>query len=258
MRVVFAGVAAIVLLFGASSVFGHVGAQSAGVSASGGSSLFTNLGTETQVSGQPVWPAAIDFSLLATLPQTLVINFPDRAAATLSRTRGEPRQSGAYLWTGNGNGCTAVLNIVPTNVIGAISCLTGNYSVTGMGPSLQLTRFVASNSAVAAFEPAPVGVKTPQYTEPQAAQPSGTQVDTTVDVLVLYSDAVRQFFDPNGGNAKTRQTAQAAIDIVQQAMTQSTSSGLTLANVRLAGVSEVFTHGNWRSRGRFALVRQRS
>jgi len=239
MRGLFA-VAAAVLLSGASSALGHVGAQSAGISATGGSNLFSSIGAETQVSGQPVWPAAIDFSLLATLPQTLVINFPDRASATLTRMRSETRNGGAYLWTGNGGGCTAVLNVTPTNVLGTISCLTGNYFVRGMGPSLQLTRFVGSSTAVANFEGPPVAFKAPQYTEPMAVQPSGTQVDTAVDVLVLYSDAVRQYFDPSGGSAVTRQTAQFAIDNVQMAMTNSTSSHAPfLPYVRLAGVSEV-------------------
>lgn len=228
------------LAAGPAMCWSGVTLQSAGLSGSGGGTLFTSVGAPASQAGQVMWAATLDLTLLGSLPPTLVVNFPDRASVTLTRLRAETRGSGTYVWTGRGGGCTAVLNVAPTNVYGAISCVTGNYSVTGMGPTLQLAHFVGSASNTAAFEPAPVGATPIQYAEPKAVQPSGAQIDTVVDVLVLYTDGVRQYFDPNGGSARTRQIAQAAIDIVQTAMDQITTPGQpTIANVRLAGVSEV-------------------
>jgi hypothetical protein len=230
-------VAALVAFLSPSAEAG-VALQGAGVSGTGGG-LFSQIGSQSTVAGQPVWPASLDIADLATFPPSIVVNFPDRASATLARMRAVDRGSGAFVWTGRGDGCTAVINVNTTNVFGVISCVTGNYSLRGPPATLQLSRFVRTNAAP--FDLPAVGPSPLQYQQPQAPRLSG-QVDTTVDVLVLYSEAVRQYLDGSGSasSAKTRQFAQTAIDMVQAAMEASTTPGQpTIANVRLVGVSEV-------------------
>ena len=211
--------------------------QTAGIETTGG--LFNPVGTASTVDGQVVWPASIDVSKLAALPPTLTINFPDRAGATLNQMRGLDRGGGALLWTGRGSGCTAMFNVSPSNVYGVISCNTGNYALRGAATAIQLSRFVRSNAGP--VEPASITTGSLQYQQPQA-QPLSGRVDTTVDILVLYSDAVRQYLDGAGSttNARTLQFAQSAVDMVQTAMDASTTPGQpAIANVRLKGASEV-------------------
>src|SRR5262249_10282983 len=81
----------LVVLFTPAAV-ASVKLQNAGVSPTGGG-LFAQIGIQSTVNGQPVWPASIDVANLATLPPSTVVNFPDRASVALSRIKGISRGS---------------------------------------------------------------------------------------------------------------------------------------------------------------------
>lgn len=231
------GIAVVAMGFGVAPASAGLVLQQAGLDAGNGA-VFAQLGVAVPIAGQTTWTAAVDVALLASLPQSLDLNLPDRASAALTRLRSETRGPGRFLWTGSGNGCTAVFNVAPENTLGVISCLTGNYALQGAGASLRLSKFVQTNTA-ARESTSPLPQLAP-YRAPAAAAMTGANLDTTVDVLVLYTEAVRQTLDPSGGTALTRQFAQTAIDTVQTAMDNSTTPGQpVIANVRLAGVSGV-------------------
>lgn len=114
--------------------------------------FFTFIGSQLQGPDQLEWPVTVDLQYLETLPATAVLNFPDRPAASVTQVSGEASGPGTFFWTANGDGCSVVLNVAPTNVIGAISCLTGNYALLGNPSSpngyLTLQHFGATAAAV--------------------------------------------------------------------------------------------------------------
>jgi hypothetical protein len=75
-----------------------------------------------------------------------------------------------------------------------------------------------------------------------------TQVDTSIDVLVLYTEAVRAAKDPSGGNVETKLLARAAVDQLQDALCNSTpgcpATSQPLAQVNLVAAIEVSRTAN--------------
>ena len=105
-----------------ASVWGHASLQSFTVTSSGG--VFTSIGTQGTSGANTVWPVTVDLGLLGTLPPSVMVNFPDRAAATLIRDRSEPRGPNTFLWTARGNGCSAMFSAATSAFRGVISALT--------------------------------------------------------------------------------------------------------------------------------------
>ncbi|HET8942310.1 MAG TPA: M12 family metallo-peptidase [Rudaea sp.] len=187
----------------------------------------------------------IDVSALATLPATLLVNFPDRTAVTLIRWRYQERGPGAFLWTGHGGDCSAVFTVAPIALHGTISCLNANYGVEQVidGSAFRLNRYIGNPSApIAKPEDAPPSGLPGAVTDQTPATPNNAP-DTAIDILVLYSEATRFHFDPNGGNAGTVAFARHCVDITQQAMENSTSGWQpgqpAIATVNFVGAREV-------------------
>lgn len=208
--------------------------------------LFTNIGAQSAPStghgpgATAVWPVTVNLALLTTLPSSVVLNFPDRAAVTLTRLRSEPRGSSAFLWTGRGGDCSALLRAAQMGFRGSISCLNAPYGVTPSSNGLQLTRY---DQAVqpAEWEPSP-GSTVPAAAPAAPVASSPNQVpDQSVDILVLYNEDVRQAYD-GSGTAKT-QTILAmhdAVDQVQLVMDNSTTLGQpVIAQVNFVVAKEV-------------------
>jgi hypothetical protein len=209
-------------------------------------SLFASIGAQggTPHTGVTSWPVTIDVAALGTLPPSLVMNFPDRASATLMRGRYQDRGAGAFLWTGRGGDCSAVFTVAPVVLYGAISCLNANYGVGQAigGSALTLNRYIddASSPLAKPVEPATSAVVAiPHETLAAANDPP----DTVIDILVIYNEATRAHFDPNGGKAATIAFAQLCVDATQNAMDNSTAGwqpGQTpIATVNLVAAKEV-------------------
>lgn len=223
--------------------------QSFGVTTSSSeiaSGLFASVGTQTTPqAGITSWVVMIDVSALATLPATLLVNFPDRTAVTLIRWRYQERGPGAFLWTGHGGDCSAVFTVAPIALHGTISCLNANYGVEQVidGSAFRLNRYIGNPSApIAKPEDAPPSGLPGAVTDQTPATPNNAP-DTAIDILVLYSEATRFHFDPNGGNAGTVAFARHCVDITQQAMENSTSGWQpgqpAIATVNFVGAREV-------------------
>lgn len=97
--------------------------------------LFTSVGRPTNpgllagVGAAEEWPVSINLARLQTLPDTVVLNLPGQESDTLTRLRSEPRPGNGYLWTGGGEGCSALLSAKPNQFRATISCLSGNFGV---------------------------------------------------------------------------------------------------------------------------------
>jgi len=180
--------------------------------------------------------------MLAASPQTLLFNFPDRNAALLSRDSFKPRGPGKFLWTGRGDGCSGVFNVMPGHLVGTLACLSGNYRIRSGHSGTHLTRVVASRPPPGAFndvatvdEPLPLdtqSVTLPAHLEPPI-------VEDRIDVLVLYTALVRQDIQAQGGNVQLEM--QHLIDETQQAMVNSASprTGFPLTDVFMVHTQEV-------------------
>lgn len=230
-----------------------VALQSFAVVSSGSSNgVFATIGSqETPGSGHApgasvVWPVTIDMQTLAALPPSIVINFPDRAAVTLTRVRSEPREPNAFLWTGRGNDCSAMFRSAAVGFRGWISCLNAPYGVDHVpnGSPLMLTRYDPS-LVLSALEPPPSN----SPSSPTSGAPgngltcpaaNAQQPDQAIDILVLYNEQVRLAHDPSGGKANTVQFMHDAVDQTQLAMDNSTTMGQpTIAQVNFVAAKEV-------------------
>ena len=219
--------------------------QSFSVTSSQTGGVFTSVGSlNTPDAGHTTWLVTINVSLLSSLPSSVVLNFPDRAAATLTRDRSEQRGSGAFLWTGRGNGCSALFSAAPFNFRGVISCINAAYAVEVSGTGvLQLIRsnppLGASSSS---WEPPPPAF--PSLTPATGAAPAAPSQapDTAIEILVLYNETVRQAIDGSGNVnvSKTVKFMHDAVDTTQQALSNSVPIGQPpLAQVVFVGAQEV-------------------
>lgn len=211
--------------------------------------LFTSIGRPTSpgllagVGAAEEWPVSINLARLQTLPETVVLNLPGQESDTLIRLRAEPRAGNGYLWTGGGEGCSALLSAKPNQFRATISCLSGNYGVETTSSGPRLTRYV--------YEPAPLGAENdvvlPASTPTSPNIPANTEthsldgpasLDTEIDVLVLYTANVRQALQAVGIDATTYM--QDTLAATQMAMDRSTSPGdAVIAELNLVHAQEV-------------------
>jgi hypothetical protein len=154
--------------------------------------LFSFVGAPDSVNATPrnTWPVEIDVATLATSPQMLLLDLPDRSAVLLSRDTWKPRGPGKFLWTGRGDGCSGVFNTIPGHFAGTLACLSGNYRIRSGTAGTHLDRIVATEPPPGAFndvatvdEPLPPG--TESVTLP--AHLRSPIVEDRIDVLVLYT-----------------------------------------------------------------------
>jgi hypothetical protein len=248
-RIVLLSAIFIVSLLGSSSVWSHAALQGFTVTSSGpANSVFINTGTQAprSIGAGATWPVTVDLGLLGSQPSTVVLNFPDRSAATLTRMRSELRGPPGFLWTGRGDGCTVVFSAWSSGFRGVIACINANYGIDLItnGSGLQLTRYDAVPGATeTAWEPPPASSTAPA--SPGSTPSAPTQVDTVIDILVLYTEAVRLHFDPSGGNANTIAFMRQCVDTTQAAMDASTTSGQpTIAQVNMVAAKKVSRNEN--------------
>jgi hypothetical protein len=92
--------------------------------------VFTSIGApEPATSGFGIaWPVTVNLDLLASDPESIVLNFPNRTWVTVTRFRFEDRGPGMFLWTGGGN-CVTVFSAAPTSLFAVFSCLNANYAI---------------------------------------------------------------------------------------------------------------------------------
>lgn len=249
IRVGLAIVFLFTLLVTAPISWASVALQSFAVTPSGpgvSSGVFASIGAQsgTPHTGVTSWPVTIDVTALSTLPSSLVVNFPDRASATLTRTRYQNRGNGAFLWTGRGGDCSAVFTVARVALHGAISCLNANYAVERAigGSALTLNRYISDSSAPLAK---PVDAPSSPFVSipTQALAIPNNPADTAIDILVIYNESTRLHFDPSGGKAATVAFAQYCVDTTQQAMDLSTTGWMPgqppIATVNLVAAKEV-------------------
>jgi hypothetical protein len=206
--------------------------------------LFTSVGAQRAPNVQyvdAVWPVTVNLPLVSAFPTEIFVNFPDRAAVTLTRVRSEQRGPGGFIWTGRGADCTAYLRQAPSSFLGQIACHNASYEVSPApnGQGLQLVRGIPPSGAAQ-----PDVAQLPPGTSVQSVQAvPATQVDTSIDVLVLYTEAVRAAKDPGGGNVETKLLARAAVDQLQEAFCNSTpgcpTTAQPIAQVNLVAAIEV-------------------
>ena len=232
------------LLLDSASVWGSAALQGFTVTGSGPTnSAFVQTGPQAArpIGVGATWPVTVDLSFLASQPATVVLNFPDRSAATLTRMRSELRESGGFLWTGRGDGCTVVFSAWASGFRGVISCLSANYGIDLIpnGSGLQLTRYDSVPGAKeTAWESPPIINTVPSI--PGNTPNASPQGDTVIDILVLYTEAVRQHFDPSGGNVNTTAFMRQCVDTTQAAMDASTTSGQpSIAQVHMVAAKKV-------------------
>jgi hypothetical protein len=129
----------------------------------------------------------------------------------------------------------------PGGFRGVIACLNANYGIdiTPSGSALQLTRYDAViGASETAWEPAPITRSTSLGSVETTT--SLTQTDTVIEILVLYTEAVRHHFDPAGGTLGTVNFIQQCVDTTQAAMQASTSPSKPLiAQVKLVAAKKV-------------------
>lgn len=234
----------IALLMDSTLAWSHVELQGFTVTSSGPvDGLFTSVGAQGAPNVQytdAVWPVTVDLALLSTLPSSVVVNFPDRAWVTLTRMRAQPRGPNGFIWTGRGGDCSAFLREAPGGFKGQIGCHNAGYEVSAVptGSGLQLVRTIAppgeTESDVVATPPI-LPISQPQQLAP------ATQVDSSIDILVLYTAAVRVAMDgTGGGDVQTQLLAQDAVDQTQMVMDNSVPTGdPPLAQVNLVSAQEV-------------------
>ncbi|UXI70317.1 zinc-dependent metalloprotease [Tahibacter amnicola] len=190
------------------------------------------------------WNVTVNAALFASLPQTVVLNFPDRPSVTLNKDVGKHREPAGFLWTGRGGGCSGIFTSVRNILRGTISCQNAAY---GLEPPrhAQATQLIRYDSALVAVD----ANDTERVASPNAhaanlskksAMAAAESVDTSIDILVLYTEGVRAALDPGGGNANSLAYMQHAVDVTQQAMTNSTTAGQpVIAEVALAKAQKV-------------------
>lgn len=151
--------------------------------------------------------------------------------------RSQARGPQGFLWTGRGGDCSALFSAIPNHVRAVISCLNAPYGVETTTAGVQLTRYDA-------YLPPPDGPLAPEVPvesggEPQPSSPPGTPTDDQqVDVLVLYTSAVRQAVEAMGMNVQ--QVMRDEVDTTQMAMDRSTSPGdPVIADVHFVHAAEV-------------------
>lgn len=236
-------------LIGPSLGWAGASLQTFTVTQSSPGSLITSIGAQgaTDVRySTAVWPVTVDEVMLSKSPSSVVLDFPDRSSVTIQRMSFVQRGSAGFVWTGRGGDCTAFMRQAPTGFLAHLGCNNARYeiSATPNGQSLQLIRAAepASQEVQSDIVGAPLGpILMPQG---QRRTLSPTQVDTSIDVLVLYTSAVRTAMDPGGGNAKTKQLAQDAIDETQTVLNYSTpgfgtTTSTPIAKVNLVSAQEV-------------------
>jgi hypothetical protein len=187
------------------------------------------------------WPVKINLAHLAGLPPDVVVNFPDREFAHLHRTRFEDRGPGAFLWVGEGNGCAGLFSAIPNSFRAILACGNGPYGVEKVphGEDLQLTWYDQSLVPPVDDGPANTGVQVGKPSEVSVI-PSPSGMDSVIDILVLYTEGVRQLLDPDGGEVNSRQYAQDLVNTTQMAMDRSTTPGQPIiAQVALAHAQKV-------------------
>ena len=155
--------------------------------------------------------------------------------------RSELRPPNGFLWTGRGDGCTVVLSAWSAGFRGVIACLNANYGIDLIAgrSGLQLTRYDSVSGATeTAWEnqraqPLPLGSSSSTFS-------ALSQTDTVIDILVLYTEAVRAHFDPGGGNVNTVAFMKQCVDTTQAAMDASTASGLpSIVQVNMVAAKKV-------------------
>lgn len=212
-------------------------------------SLFLTVGVLKAPNRQyvdSVWSVTVNFALLSTLPPSVDLNFPDRPAVTLTRMRFQRRGSG-FLWTGRGADCFALFTDGPGGFDAQIACLKSNYGVR-MAPDtsgLELVRGIvpsATDEMANDIAGAPAG----PGIAPSAPQGAVTtaQTDTAIDILILYTEAVRQAQDGATGNVRTKARAQEAVDLIQSILDNSTpgypdTTSVPIATVNFVAAQEV-------------------
>jgi len=193
------------------------------------------------IGAAKVWPVKLNLAGLATLPPSVIVNFPDRPYAHLRRTRVEDRGPGAFLWVGEGNGCSGLFSAIPHSFRAILACGSGPYGVDKVpyGEDLQLTWYDQSLVPPVDDGPANLGMAVGASGEASVvSSPSG--VDSVIDILVLYSESVRAALDPNGGEVNSRKYAQDMVDLTQEAMARSTGASQSLiAQVNLVHAQKV-------------------
>ena len=238
------------LVGGVATVRASVVVESFGIIASDPQeNLFTAIGPSTDSgllanSGAvEEWPVSINMARLQHLPETVVLNLPDQASETLGRLRSSLRAGDGFLWSGGGEGCSAVLSAIPNQFRAVISCLSGNYGVETTPTGARLTRYIygaappgADNDVV---EPASAQ-GTPSSPLAPFGEPLRTpeSVDTEIDVLILYTANVRLALQ--AANINVQQYMEDTLATTQLAMVRSTTPGhAVIAELNLAHAQEV-------------------
>lgn len=186
------------------------------------------------------WSVTIDFASLATLPQQLVVNFPDRSPITLQRVRSQERGPGAFLWTGRGGDCSGLFSAAQNGWFKAtLSCLNASYGIETDGSEMQLALYNQPGDAPA-DDPAPAILPVAMPKDCPELPGVGDQM---VDILVLYNETVRAHLDPGGGHVNTDLEMHYAVDQTQLALDGSTEATVpqrpVIATVNFVGAAKV-------------------
>jgi hypothetical protein len=206
--------------------------------------VFTQIGSQGMPGPQAnagagaVWPVTVNVDWLSTLPAAVVLNLPGRDPATLTRLRSWPRGPAGFVWTGRGDGCSALFSALPGDRFrSVISCLDGPWGVETTVGGTELTRYDAFATPtetgplpndVAAVDPGETG-------QGGGGAPAGGD-DESIDVLVLYTAAVRDAV----GAAEVGQVMEDEVLATQLAMDNSTAPGDPLiADVHFVHAAEV-------------------
>ncbi len=211
--------------------------------------LFATIGSPTSpgLSADPgateAWPVTVNLTHLQTLPGTVVLNLPNQSPETLSRIRAKTRGASAFMWSGGGQGCSALLSAIPGAFRATISCLDGTYNVETTTTGTRLTRFVygdppaGAENDVATVSEMPVGPDTTSASMPESIN-GPASLDQDIDVLILYTATVRQTLQASSINVQ--QYMQDTLDTTQMAMDRSTTPGQpTIATLNLVHSQEV-------------------
>ncbi|HET6546726.1 MAG TPA: hypothetical protein VFG55_08285 [Rhodanobacteraceae bacterium] len=152
-----------------------------------------------------------------------MLNLPGRDPATLARLRSRARGPGGFVWTGHGDGCSALFSALPGGRFrSVISCLDGPWGVETTGGGAELTRYDAF-ATPAETGPLPddvAAVDTGTAGQDGGGAPAGGD-DEAIDVLVLYTSAVRNAV----GAANVGQVMEDEVLATQLAMDNSTATG---------------------------------
>jgi hypothetical protein len=187
------------------------------------------------------WPVEMNVDRLADLPDWIDLNLPDRGISTLTRDRGQIRGPGAFVWSGHGDGCSAIFTAYQNRLMGTISCVDGSYRIALSPTGARLTRHVFGNTPPEAMDDVATVNGSPPMALPEEFssldQPFTPLLDDRIDVLILYTPTVTQTV----GSANVQMAMQHLADQTQQAMINSASSqtGFPLTGVHLVHAQEV-------------------